>query len=414
MNYEELLAARNEGKAQKNSLPIGYYYREQTDGKWRGVVDVRETLRQNLVFSKALEAECEQNMVLNHPHQLHFTLVKEHGEVKRLELALGHFLTFEQLLKDNPAVIAGKDFLDNVLKDLVDITTYLHQQGIRHLCYSPRTVFVRKGDHAVMLLSHGSFYQHLENQQSFYGEEAQYVAPEVLEGGIVDERSDVYSMGRFLQSLMEQSDLPFEYRSAVKKAVSELPEDRYDTPVDLQKAIMQRRSTIRSAVTTLLALVAALICVGIYFEMVPETNPVEFVKPAPREPIDDLLDDGITPEELGLGGSSGDTSQEDAQPDRRDYDAKAEEIFRKKYEKEADRILSKIYNKDYMSNSEKKFMSESESTIDELMRVQDELTAEAGLSPERARLIASQIIERITDQKKKALGGTNSRGIQKN
>lgn len=412
MNYEEMLAARNEGKAHKTNLPIGNYYREQTDGKWRGVVDVHVALRQNLVFSKALEAECEQNKVLNHAHQLHFTLVKEHGETKRLELAVGHFLTFEQLLKDNPAVVAGKDFLDNVLKDMVDITTYLHQQGIRHLCYSPRTVFVRKSDLAVMLLSHGSFYQQMTDQQAFYGDDAQYVAPEVLEGGIVDERSDVYGIGRFLQSLMGQSDLPIEYRSAVKKAVSELPDNRYDTPEDLQKAIMKRRSSIRSAVTTVLALVAALICVGIYFEMVPETNPVEFVKPAPREPIDDLLDDGITPEELGLGGSG--ATEEDAQPDKRDYDAKAEEIFRKKYEKEADRILSKIYNNDYMSNSEKKFMSESESTIDELMKVQDELTAESGLSPERARVISSQIIERITEQKKKALGGTNSRGIQKN
>ena len=415
MNYEELLAARNAGKAHKTSLPIGNYYREQTDGKWRGVVDVNEMLRQNLVFSKALEAECEQNKVLNHSHQLHFTLVKEQGEVKRIELGLGHFLTFEQLLKDNPAVIAGKDFLDNVLKDLVDITSYLHQQGIRHLCYSPKTVFVRKGDNAVMLLSHGSFYQQLENQRAFYGDDAQYVAPEVLEGGIVDERSDVYGIGRFMQSVVEQADLPIEYRTAVKKATSELPEERYDTPEDMLKAIMQRRSSLRSIITFVAALAIALVCVGIYFEMFPETNPVEFVKPAPREPIDDLLDDGITPEELGLGSSSSsDTSQDDDQPDNRDYDAKAEEIFRKKYEKEAERILSKIYNKDYMNNSEKKFMSESESTIDELMRVQDEMTAQSGLSPERARLISSQIIERITEQKKKALGGTNSRGIQKN
>jgi hypothetical protein len=104
---------------------------------------------------------------------------------------------------------------------------------------------------------------------------------------------------------------------------------------------------------------------------------------------------------------------EDTLPTQRDYDATAEEIFRRRYEKEAERILSKIYNKDYMNNSEKKFMSESESTIDELMKVQDEMTAESGLSPERARLISTQIIERITEQKKKALGGTNSRGIQK-
>lgn len=412
MNYEELLAARNEGKQQKTHLPIGDYYREQIDGKWRGVVEVHEELSQNLAFTKALESECEQNKTLNHSRQLHFTLVKEQGDVKRLELAPGNYQTFEQLLKDNPAIVAGKDFLDNVLKDLVDITSYLHQQGVRHVCYSPRTIFVRKGDHALMLLSHGSFYQQLADKQAFYGDDAQYVAPEVLSGGSVDDRCDVYSIGRFLQSVVEQSDLPIEYRAAVKKAVSELPEARFDTPEDLLKAVMHRRSTLRSVVTGLLALFIALAFVGIYFELFPETSPVEFVKPAPRQPMDDLLDDGITPEELGLG-VQGDSLLEDTLPTQRDYDAKAEEIFRRKYEKEAERILSKIYNKDYMNNSEKKFMSESESTIDELMKVQDEMTAESGLSPERARLISSQIIERITEQKKKALGGTNSRGIQK-
>ena len=202
-------------------------------------------------------------------------------------------------------------------------------------------------------------------------------------------------------------------KASVKKAVSEVPEARFETPEDLLKAVMKRRSSLRSVVTGLLALVIALACVGIYFELFPETSPVEFVKPAPRQPVDDLLDDGITPEELGLG-IQGDSLLEDTLPTQRDYDAKAEEIFRRKYEKEADRILSKIYNKDYMNNSEKKFMSESESTIDELMKMQEEMTAESGLSPERARLISSQIIERITEQKKKALGGTNSRGIQKN
>jgi hypothetical protein len=97
----------------------------------------------------------------------------------------------------------------------------------------------------------------------------------------------------------------------------------------------------------------------------------------------------------------------------RDYKAKAEEIFRKKYTQEADRILSKIYNKEYMSNAEKKFTAESESTIDELMKKQAELGSDAGLTPERSQLIATEIIDRITEQKKKEMGGTNSRAIVK-
>ena len=96
-----------------------------------------------------------------------------------------------------------------------------------------------------------------------------------------------------------------------------------------------------------------------------------------------------------------------------EYQAKAEQIFRKRYEKEADRILSKIYNKDYMNVSEKKFMADNQETLKELMEVQQRLGEEASLTPERSQLIASQIIERITNEKKKQLGSTNARGIQK-
>lgn len=410
MNYEELLAARNDGKANKSQQPIGSYYREQVDGKWRGMVDIRAELNDNIVFAKALQQECEKNKTLAHNHQLHFTPVEENGEVKSLALEFGNYQTYEQLLKDNPAIIATKDFLDNTLKSLVELTSYLHAQGIWHVCYSPRTVFARKGDSAPMLLSHGSFYLGVDNQHDLYGKDADFVAPEVLSHGAIDERCDIYSIGKFLQSICSQADLPMEYRSAVKKAVSQSPEDRYQTPEDMLKAIQQRRNTFKSALTLVIGVVVALVCLGLYFDMVPESNPVEFVKPVPRQATDDLIDDGFDPAELGVRAEGDSLVIDDAND--RDYQAKAEEIFRKRYEKEADRILSKIYNKSYMNNSEKKFLSESESTIDELMKSQNEIGAESGLTPERSQLIATQIIDRITEQKKKEMG-EKSLGVQK-
>ena len=56
-----------------------------------------------------------------------------------------------------------------------------------------------------------------------------------------------------------------------------------------------------------------------------------------------------------------------------------------------------------MSSSEKRFMSESQTTIDELMKAQQKMGEEASLTPERAQLIASEIIERITNEKKQQL-----------
>lgn len=411
MNYEELLAAKNRGRLNPSRQPIGEYYRTQVDGKYRGVVDIAPQLHSSIVFSGALRTECEHNVKLISNHQLHFQPIGDGPDIRQLEVEPGVYLSFEQLLQDNPAVVASNDFIGDTLRALVEVTNYLHAQGIRHVCYSPRTVFVRKGDNGVMLLSHGSFYQGIDDQRLFYGDDAAYVAPEVLNHGAVDNRCDVYSIGKFLEYLFAHSSMPIEYRQAVKRATSESPEDRFDSLDDLLRAVQHRRSALHSVVTLAIAAVVALFCVGIYFDLFPESHEVEFVKPAPRQQIDDLIDDGFDPAELGVTNADS-VGQIDASV-QADYQAKAEAIFRKRYAAEAERILSNIYNKENMSNSEKQFRAANQATLEELMKQQQALGEEAGLTMERSQLIATEIIDRISEKMKREMGGTNSRGIQK-
>lgn len=412
MNYEELLIAKAGGKLNQSHMPIGEFFRAKIDNKYQSRVEIHRTLLANITFCEGLKRECEENLTIVDKHQLHFTPVTEANEITALAISEpGQYMSFAEMLSETPAVVAQRDFLTTVLEGLVSITTLLHKKGIRHVCFSPRTVFARKGDYTPILLSHGSYYLSMSNLEELFGDDVQYVAPEVLQHGTFDDRCDVYSIGKFMQSLGAVSDMPLEYRRAIKKATSESPEDRYNTPEELLNVVRKQHHVIRTAIITAVSCIVALVCVCLYFDMFPETNPVEFVKPVPRQPTDDLLDDGFDPAELGVT-SSGDSLVYDEATER-DYTAKAEEIFRKKYEKEADRILSKIYNKEYMSNAEKKFTSESQTTIDELMKKQAELGENAGLTPERAQLLATEIIDRITEQKKKEMGGSNSRAIQK-
>lgn len=411
MNYEELLAARNSGKQCQTRLPIGEYYREKVDNKYIGVVDIRQDLNGDIVFTKGLSLECEHNHKLTSSYQLHYEPVVSDGEIQRLLIAPGYYQSVAHLISDNPAVVAEKHFFDDMLEGLVKATAYLHSQGIRHVCFSPRTVFVRKGDNHVMLLSHGSYYANMADQRELYGDDAAFVAPEVLNGGSVDERCDIYSIGKFMEALFSHASIPVEYKRVVSKAVSEAPEDRYNHVEDMLHDVRRRHGLLSTAIALAAAVGIGLICLFLYFDSIPDTQNVEFVKPAPRLSTDDLIEDGFDPSELGVGPVDSIT-EEDVEM-RISQAAKAEEIFRKNYEKEADRILSRIYNKEYMSNSEKLFTSQSQSTIKELMDIQQQMGEDAGLAPERSQLIASEIIDRITAKKKKEMGGTNSRGIQK-
>ena len=95
---------------------------------------------------------------------------------------------------------------------------------------------------------------------------------------------------------------------------------------------------------------------------------------------------------------------------QKEYAAKAEQIFRKRFTAEADRLLSTIYDNEHMNASEKKFMSEMSTINEQLIKLQVDLGNEAGLSDARSQLLATQIVESLTEQKKKKL---QYHGIQK-
>ena len=192
---------------------------------------------------------------------------------------------------------------------------------------------------------------------------------------------------------------------------------------------MKRSRTIRRTGTlAIAALAVALIVVGMFFEMMPNTEPVEFVKPVEEPVVDDLLDDGFNPlTELGPDADSAtiaraiqdymmNDSDKVDEKKMREFEAKAEQIFRKQYTKAADLILSKIYNNERMNNNEKNFKANSEEVMKELVEKQRELASNSSLSDETTQRIASEIIEQLTEKKKAEMekkSDTNNLGLKK-
>jgi len=415
MNYEELLETRDARKTNKIRLPYGFFYKRLIDGKYSNFVEFHDELADNILFNECVRRQCDALGSVKNKHQLHFTPNQEDEGIYALAVEPGNYITFEQLLNDSPSVVARKDFLESTIRDLVEMAHELHEKDIQYLCFAPSNILVRKTDNSVRLLLHGSFFLPLKMQESVYDGLEDYIAPEVMANGTADSRSDVYSLGRFIAYLYESSGVPFELKHVLTKATAEAPEDRYAT-VDAMLSAMTARKNLRRSVTLGIAAVAiALIVMGIFFEAVPNTEPVEFVKPV-KEPInEDLLDEGFDPlTELGPDADSATIAraiQEYMRNDSdkvdekkiREFEAKAEQIFRKQYSAAADQILSKIYNNERMNNTEKNFQASSAEVMKELVKKQEELSSKSSISGEKAQRIASEIIEQITEKKKAAL-----------
>lgn len=403
MNYEELLESKSPLKAKLTRMPIGNFKKEQMGEKLENVVEIRSQLIGNAKFSEALEADCEKNKVLIHKHQLHFEPETKGTDIVSLHVEQGNYFTLAQLLHDQPSIVGRKGFIYTVVRQLLDITEYLHEQQVWHVCYAPQNILIRKGDNAVMLLSHGSFYLDMPNRMALYDGMEDYIAPEIRNEGTIDSRCDIYSLGKLISWLFETTEISYDYRNVARKAQSDVPEERYQTVAAMRKALDVKRQARKSWVALLMAAVIALIVIGAYFALMPEPTNVEYVKPAPKQATDDLIEDGFDPAELGVVSGDSMVMTEEERRQQKEYEAKAEQIFRKRFTAEADRVLSKIYNNEHMNSSEKKFLSEMSGVNEELMKLQNEIAEEAGLSNARSQLLGTEIVETLTEQKKKKL-----------
>lgn len=415
MNYEELLESRNGAALKKEKMPFGSFYKKMQEKKYVNVVDISNALLADTFFCDALEAESKRVAELTTRHQLHFTVNSDSAGVYGITLEQGNFHTCKRLLFDNPATIAEKGFVDNAIKQVMEAAEQLHEQGIYHVCYSPDNIFIRRGDNMVMLLLHGSSYVRIRDKKLLYEGAEDYVAPEVLEGNAADERSDIYSIGKFIEFLYHESEVPIEQKSVLKKATDPDPDKRYQTVVEMEAALRSRTNARKTVLSVAAAIAITLLVVSIFFSMLPEQDDIEYVEPVKEEQPDDLLDDGFDPTtELGVAPTDTVAAERVDDKKMREYEAKAEQIFRKQFTKEAERVLSKVYTPERMSADENVFMTLSSSANAELLKKQSELGSQSGLNDTKSQRIASEIIDQVTNRLKAQMGNSsNSKGIQR-
>lgn len=393
MNFEEMLNSRGTS-AHREKMPLGEFYRKQVDGKYRYIIDLKPALVDNVKFCEALKANMEWAVRHREKQQVHGELHEDSSGIYEIEMETGNFQTLASVLASNPAIVAQKGFIDEIFKSLTEYLKKMHAEGVYQLCLAPESIFVHKGSSVPMVLTQGSFFQGITDLSALYGDSERYVAPEVMSHGRVDERSDVYALGRLVEYLYETGSMPFEYRKMLKKATAQNPDERFQTLDEMTGALKEHRNTRRMLLAFVAAVALSLLAVWIYIEMVPETSTVEFVEPAPKAQTDDLFGSYYDPE-MGI-------IESDTMPvtdlDRM-YQQKAEEIFRKRYAQEADRILSEIYDDKRMNGTEKNYRANSQSMAEELIRLQTEMGEQAGLTEEEAGRIAQEIVDKLTQDK---------------
>ena len=403
MNFEELVNIQEASGGRCENTPIGVFQKKRIERKYENALTLKMSLAEDAIFMSQLRREVETMESLQCKSQLHFSINEEGTELK---IDAGNFISIAQFVNENPAICTDTAFIDGFLDQIVEWGSICHPNGIYHVCFSPHNVFINRKTNKLALISHGSFYLQGNNLEEFYKGYEDYIAPEILSGGTIDERCDVFSVGKLFAFIFGNIETPPVYSKMLTKATEVFPEDRYDSLSDMKRALKHHRTTRRSIIELCIAAAVALLIVGIYYSFTPDNNQVEYVKPAPKDDLDEILSEyGFDPVTAMTDIMTDTTSNMTPEKEKEleEYRAKAAKIFQRRFAREADRILSGIYTKKYSSGNARSFVEANQSAIEELMKLQVDIAAQTGIDPQTSQSIAAEVIEQIANEKQKAL-----------
>jgi len=244
-------------------------YRIKLYGKLHFLKRLKPEFANDIRYREALRKEFETGYRLEHPHLVRYVSMADDGIL--MEYVDGETLT--ERMRAQPGLFLSRKAADKFLLQLLDAVAYLHSHQVLHLDLKPDNIMLTRVNNDVKLVDLGCCRS--DTFVDTQGHTAAFAAPEQLSGGVVDERTDIYAIGKILELLPNRHI----YNKVIARCTAARPEDRYQSVADVVKAVSRRPNTYRAAIA--LSLVVALVALGIFLAVHQDSvAPVEDKKPA--------------------------------------------------------------------------------------------------------------------------------------
>lgn len=144
--------------------------------------------------------------------------------------------------------------IKNVLIDLCDGLNYMHQRGIIHCDLKPENIIITANDLRVKIIDIGLPETEYKTDRELLIKENEFIAPELIKGEEADQRSDVYSLGKIIEFIIER-DMMRQFSHVATHCTQFSREQRFDNIIEVRSVITKGVSAIK-VILLLLALAA--------------------------------------------------------------------------------------------------------------------------------------------------------------
>lgn len=240
--HQEIIYSSNQG--------YSVLYRYNKDGKFRILKGLKPSFIGNPIYERLLKKEYEIGYELEHPNICKiysFSNIKGIGNAIEMEYIDGSTLD-DTITYSN----ISKKAVEKILCQICDALTYIHNKQIIHRDLKPQNILITHNGQNVKLIDFGlsdsDWYSILKTKAGT----KKYAAPELLEKGEIDNRTDIYSLGKIIESF------GFSYKTIASKCTREAQSERYACADEVKSAILQKRNNTR----TYLFAISFLICIS--------------------------------------------------------------------------------------------------------------------------------------------------------
>lgn len=234
-------------------------------GKLHFVKRLKAEYVNDVRYQEAFQKEFETGYRLEHQGLPRYISKTDNGIL--MEYVDGETLT--ERMTRNPSYFSQKNTKKFILQ-LLDVVSYLHAHQVLHLDLKPDNILLTRIDSDVKLIDLGCCYT--DTFVDTQGHTKGYAAPEQLHGGVADERTDIYAIGKILEQIPGSQI----YNKVIARCTASDPVARYQTVSDLQDAV-----SVRSTHTfwPVLIFLVVVISIGYFIFTGRHQQPAEVAEP---------------------------------------------------------------------------------------------------------------------------------------
>lgn len=224
-------------------------YKVKLYGKWHFLKQLKPEFNTNPRYVAALRKEFETGYNLDHPNLVRY--IASGDDYLLTEFVDG--VTLKEFADRNPDFFNNKTNANRLIGELLDVLEYLHSHQIVHLDLKPDNIIITRVGNELKLTDLGFCYTDTFTDTT--GCTNHFAAPEQLNSkGEVDERTDIYAVGKILEIL------PFStlYSNIIARCTKPLKEDRYQNVEDIRQDLNKRRHR-KWSLTVVLAAIGCLL-----------------------------------------------------------------------------------------------------------------------------------------------------------